>query len=66
MREDIILAFCSGKRPKDLIEAKIANPKTIYYYHSIYQDLKESIISDDFVNAMIRLLLKLRIREVKA
>lgn len=63
LRDDIILAFCEGKRPKELIDAKVANPKTIYYYHSIYQSLKESLQNDVFINEMIKLLLKLRIKE---
>ncbi len=60
MRTDIIEQFCQGKRPKDLIQKKVANPKTIYYYHSIYNQLREIVESDDFKNQIIRLLLVLR------
>lgn len=64
MRDDIILAFCEGKKPKDLIQKKTANPKTIYYYHSIYKEMVDFLRSDEFVNQMVKLLLKLRIKNV--
>jgi hypothetical protein len=63
MRSDIIIAFCEGKKPKELIDKNVANKKTIYYYHSIFNDMKEQIQSDEFSNEMIKLLLKLRIKE---
>ena len=63
MRKDILFAFCEGKKPKDLISKKVANPKTVYYYHSIYQQMKETIISEKFVNELIKLLVASRIKE---
>jgi hypothetical protein len=65
MRDDIILAFCDGKKPIELINDKLASKKTIYYYHSIYSDMKEIIQSDIFVNGMIRLMIKLRIKDAQ-
>jgi hypothetical protein len=63
MRDDIIIEFCNGKKPKDLIKAKMAGAKTIYYYHNIYNNLKDDVTDDKFVNQMIKLLLNLRIKE---
>jgi hypothetical protein len=63
MRDDIILSFCNGQRPKDLIKDKIANPKTIYYYHNIYNNLKDSVTDDAFVNQLIKILLNIRIKD---
>lgn len=63
MRDDIIRAFCDGKKPVDLIKDNIASKKTIYYYHSIYSDMKELVQSDTFINEMIRLMLKIRIKQ---
>ena len=62
MRDDVLRAFCEGKKPIDLIKDKIASKKTVYYYHSIYSDMKELIQSDNFANEMIKLLIKLRIK----
>ena len=65
MRDDILKAFCDGKRPKDLIKENIANRKTIYYYHSIFANMKEIIQSDEFINQMIKLMINLRIKKAK-
>lgn len=62
MRKDIINSFCEGKKPKELIEKAVASPKTIYYYHAIYNDLKEFFKSDEYVNMQIKGWMTLRIK----
>lgn len=63
MRNDIILEFCKGKRPKDLINDKMASPKTIYYYHSIYNNLKQDLSSEEFIDELIKVFINLRMKE---
>ena len=65
MRSDIILEFCNGKRPKDLISQNIASKKTVYYYHSIFNEMKEFVQSDEFANELVKLIVKLRMKEQK-
>ena len=62
MRDDILRAFCNGKRPMELIKENVASKKTVYYYHSIYSDMVKTVKSDAFTNEMIKLLLNLRIK----
>jgi hypothetical protein len=63
MRDDIIIEFCNDKRPKDLIKEKYANPKTIYYYHNIYNNMFDALTERKFVNSMIKILLNVRIKD---
>ena len=62
MRNDLIEAFAQGKTTKQLITEGVAAPKTVYYYHSLYGQIKEAVRSEEFVNEVVRLLLKLRVK----
>jgi len=65
MRTDLIVKFCEGVKPKQLIKKKQGgeasdsageNRTTVYKYYAIYRQMKAMMRKEGFINPLIKAL----------